>query len=101
MIILLEAGRRLRTRRTNTTSSSAIEIAVFGLFGLLLAFIFSGAVTRYDTHRLLLKQEINNIGTACLRLSLLPPQLVYMLLFVFSCVSAFIAGYSTKIDARD
>lgn len=72
MILLLEAGRRLRSRRANAEGSSAVEGAVFGLFGLLLAFTFSGAVSRYDAHRLLLTEEVNNIGTAYLRLGLLP-----------------------------
>jgi hypothetical protein len=41
---------------------------------LLLAFTFSGAVSRFDTHRQLLTQEANDIGTAYLRLDLLPAQ---------------------------
>jgi hypothetical protein len=74
MIILLEAGRRLRKRRVEAEGSAAIEGAIFGLFGLLLAFTFSAAITRYDNHRLLLTEEVNDIGTAYLRLDLLPSQ---------------------------
>jgi hypothetical protein len=74
MLVLLEVGHRLRLRRATAEGSSAIEGAVFGLFGLLLAFMFSGAVSRYDAHRILLTQETNKIGTAYLRLNLLPPQ---------------------------
>ena len=74
MLALLEAGHRLRLRRVTAEGSSAIEGAVFGLFGLLLAFMFSGAVSRYDAHRTLLTQETNDIGTAYLRINLLPPQ---------------------------
>jgi hypothetical protein len=74
MIVLLEAGRRLRIRHGPTEGSSAIEGAIFGLFGLLLAFTFSGAITRYDNHRLLLTQEVNAIGSAYLRVDLLPAQ---------------------------
>lgn len=44
------------------------------MFGLLLAFTFSGAASRFDNHRLLLTEESNAIGTAYLRLDLLPPQ---------------------------
>lgn len=67
MLLLMEAGRRLRLRRHDLIGSSTIESAVFGLFGLLLAFTFSGAVSRYDTHRLLITQEANDIGTILLR----------------------------------
>jgi hypothetical protein len=74
MLILLELGRRFRLRRKGSFQSNAIESAVFALFGLLLAFTFSGAVTRYDAHRQLLVQETNDIGTAYLRLDLLPAQ---------------------------
>lgn len=74
MVILLEVGRSFRRRRAILEGNSAIEGAVFGLFGLLLAFTFSGAVYRYDSHRQLLTEEINDIGTAYLRLDLLPAQ---------------------------
>lgn len=73
MILLLELGRRQRRRR-DTEGSSTIEGAIFALFGLLLAFTFSGAVSRFDNHRLLLTEEVNDIGTAYLRLDLLPAE---------------------------
>jgi hypothetical protein len=73
MLLLLELGRRFRINHKIPTESSVIEGAIFGLFGLLLAFTFSGAAARYDTHRQLLVEETNDIGTAYLRLDLLPP----------------------------
>ena len=72
MILLLELGRRLRRRRADAGLDPTIEGAIFGLFGLLLAFTISGAISRYDNHRLLLTEEVNDIGTAYLRLDLLP-----------------------------
>ncbi|MDW5267104.1 MULTISPECIES: hypothetical protein [Acidobacteriaceae] len=73
MLLLLELGRRFRASRKHPVQSNAVEGAVFALFGLLLAFTFSGAVTRYDAHRQLVVQETNAIGTAYLRLDLVAP----------------------------
>ena len=40
--------------------------------GLLIAFTFSGAATRFDGRRQLIGEEANAIGTAYLRMDLLP-----------------------------
>jgi hypothetical protein len=72
MLLLLEAGHRLNARRS-IKPNSTIDGAVFALFGLLLAFTFSGAISRYDHHRTLITEEANDIGVAYLRLDLLPP----------------------------
>ncbi len=72
MIIMLLLGRRLRRKHFDAAISSPTEGAVFALFGLLLAFTFSGAISRYDDHRKLIVEEANDIGTAYLRLDLLP-----------------------------
>jgi len=75
MLALIEFGHRLRSAATNKDQppgSPAIESAIFALFGLLLAFTFSGAMSRYDAHRALITEESNDIGTAYLRLDLLP-----------------------------
>jgi hypothetical protein len=74
MIVLQQLGHSLRLRRKTAPQSTAVEGAVFALFGLLLAFTFSGAVARYDAHRQLVFEERNDIGTAYLRLDLLRPQ---------------------------
>lgn len=49
----------------------AIDGAVFGLMGLLIAFTFTGAASRFDHRRDLVTQQANAIGTAWLRLDLL------------------------------
>jgi hypothetical protein len=73
MLVLIELGRRFRIRHKAPQESTAIESAIFALFGLLLAFTFSGAVERYDRHRELIVEETNAIDVAYLRLDLLPP----------------------------
>jgi hypothetical protein len=78
MILLLELGRRLGRHRHRKDEEGAraglgaVEGAVFALLGLLIAFTFSGAAARFDTRRQLIVQEGNAIGTAWLRLDLLP-----------------------------
>jgi hypothetical protein len=78
VLILLEVGRRIGARRLASDSegaragTGAVEGAVFGLMGLLIAFTFSGAAARFDARRQLVTEEANNIGTAWLRLDLLP-----------------------------
>jgi hypothetical protein len=76
MLASLWGGRRLALRGPAPTAgsgdSSTLDAAVFGLFGLLLAFTFSGASARFEARRALVVQEANAIGTAWLRLDLLP-----------------------------
>jgi hypothetical protein len=72
MVILIKVGRLLRGR-TDKEPNTTIEGAIFALFGLLLAFTFSGAMTRYDDHRHLIVEEANAIDVAYRRLDLLPP----------------------------
>jgi hypothetical protein len=77
MLVLLETGRRLGLRRLAQDSEAAqvgfgvVEGAIFALMGLLIAFTFSGAASRFDTRRQLVVDEANAIGTAYLRLDLL------------------------------
>lgn len=78
MLICMEAGRRIGARRRQQDAEGyragvgAVEGAVFALLGLLMAFTFSGAASRFDVRRQLIIEETNNIGTAYLRLDLLP-----------------------------
>ena len=78
MVGAMEVGRRIGRRRLAADAAhanagvGAVEAAVFGLLGLLLAFTFSGAWQRFDARRELILQEANALGTAWLRLDLLP-----------------------------
>ena len=49
-----------------------MEGVIFGLLSLLIAFTFSGAASRFERRRDLIVQEANAIGTAYLRIDLLP-----------------------------
>ena len=76
MLLLLEVGRRLgrkrRKRDPELALSGAVDAAVFALLGLLVAFTFSGAAARFDDRRQLITEEANAIGTAYLRIDVLP-----------------------------
>lgn len=78
IVVLIEVGRRIGARRLAeegeeaTKGFGAIEGALFALLGLILAFSFSGAAARFDARRHLVVEEANDIGTAWLRIDLLP-----------------------------
>ncbi len=81
MFIFLEIGRRIRTfisSNIETGNPSAIngpvETVIFALFGLLLAFTFTGAGSRFETRLHLITAEANVIGTAYLRVDFLPEE---------------------------
>jgi hypothetical protein len=77
MLLFYVMGRRLGFRHFNKDaetdgkpSAGTIEAAIFALFGLLIAFTFSGAASRFDDRRHLIAEETNAIGTAYLRLDI-------------------------------
>jgi hypothetical protein len=78
MPLAMEVGRRVRLARlrnhpdADDHGTGPLDAAVYALFGLLLAFIFSGAAGRFDERRELIAAETNAIGTAYLRVDLLP-----------------------------
>ena len=81
MLLFSELGRRLGVARLKrdpealTQGTGAAEGAVFGLLGLLIAFSFSGAAGRFDDRKQLISEEANMIGTAYLRIDLMPADL--------------------------
>jgi hypothetical protein len=79
MLIMLEAGRRVGVRHRSKEPDEdkglgAVEGAIFALFGLMIAFTFSGAASRFNEKRMLVAEEANTIETAYLRLQLLPAE---------------------------
>jgi hypothetical protein len=77
LIVCLEGGRRSGRKAFGTDGAlpsglGTVEAVTFGLLGLLLAFTFSGAAARLDTRRGQIVDEANAIGTAWLRLDVLP-----------------------------
>ena len=96
MLLFQEVGRRVgMSRMANRPedigiSAGAMQAAVFTLLGLLIAFTFSGAASRFDDRRKLVAQEANAIGTAYLRLDLLPSD----------ARSALRQRFSQYLDAR-
>src|SRR5262245_36587153 len=78
LLALQEVGRRAgraRAERTHGESREglgSIEGAVYGLLGLLLAFTFSGAASRFEARRGLILDEAKALQTAYQRLDLLP-----------------------------
>ena len=78
MLLVAEIGRRLGRREAARDAgglakgTGPAEAAVFALLGLMLAFTFSGAASRFEARRHLITEETNAIGTAYLRVDLLP-----------------------------
>jgi hypothetical protein len=77
IILFLMLGRRLGRRALQRTGEipsniGSLETAVFALMGLLIAFTFSGAAQRFDQRRVAVVDEANAIGTAWLRVDLVP-----------------------------
>jgi hypothetical protein len=76
MIGCLDVGRRLGSKAFASDRKPAglapVETVAFGLLGLLLALTVSGAAERLDRRRAQIVEESNHIGTAWLRLDILP-----------------------------
>jgi hypothetical protein len=78
VMLFVEIGRRFGIRRVAGSTEServvetTIETAIYALLGLMLAFTFAGSASRFDARRAQTVQEANAIGTAYLRLDLLP-----------------------------
>jgi hypothetical protein len=65
---------RNETDKGKTHGTGVVDAALFALLGLLIAFTFATAYSRFNMRRDLVVQEANAIGTAYLRLDLLPAE---------------------------
>ena len=78
MILCNEAGFRMgrfvqeHTDDEIKTLTGSIQASILGLLALLLGFTFSMAMQRYDSRSMAVIEEANDIGTALLRVQLLP-----------------------------
>jgi hypothetical protein len=78
MVALLEVGRRIALVQVARHGADArigigvVDGAVYGLLALLIGFSFSGAAQRFDHRREIISHEVNAIGTAWMRIDLLP-----------------------------
>jgi hypothetical protein len=78
IVVFNELGFRLgRFVQEHTTSeiktlTGSIQASILGLLALLLGFTFSMAMQRYDNRSMAVIDEANAIGTAALRVQLLP-----------------------------
>src|SRR5689334_18723368 len=88
LLAMIEIGRFLGRRfggeaREQNAAMGLMSGAVFALLGLLVALSFSNATNRLDHRRELVVEEANAIGTAKLRLDLLPPDVRPSVLALF------------------
>lgn len=97
--IAMEVGRRFGRGTEDTPGAGAVNGAIFAILGLILAFSFSGAASRFDQRRDLIVQEANAIGTAYLRVDLLPVDAQPAMRAAFKrYVNARIAAYANVDD---
>jgi len=80
MLLFMELGWRIgRAPRSAAHAESlnlgTVEAAVFALLGLLVAFTFSGAASRFEARHQMVVNEVTAISTAWDRLDFLPDSL--------------------------
>jgi len=100
-----EVGRRIGVARLArhsgglATGGGSADAATFALLGLLIAFTFSGAASRFQDRRDLIADEANAIGTAYLRVDMLPGDVQPPLRDLFRrYTDVRIAVYSQSLD---
>jgi len=105
VILFYVFGHRVRKREIMKDPAlsgdlGSISGTFLGLLGLLLAFTFSMANSRYDTRRELVVEEANNIGTAILRTDVYPDSVRLLLRKKFqNYLDARISFFEAGMDA--
>jgi uncharacterized membrane protein YeiB len=66
-------GWRTRGMTGLGEATTAIQASLFALLGLLIAFTVSGGASRLEARQHLIVEEANAIGTAYLRVDMMPP----------------------------
>ena len=85
----------------STIELGAINGTLLGLLGLLLAFTFSMASSRFDNRRQVIIEEANNIGTVILRTDIYPDSVRQLLRAnLKEYVEARIAFYQVGMDEK-
>jgi hypothetical protein len=106
MLAASEVGRRIGIARLAgdadglAKGGASADAAAFALLGLLIAFTFSGAASRFQDRRDLIASEANAIATAYLRLDLLPADVQPSLRELFRrYTDARLTIYAQALDA--
>lgn len=105
MLAFSEIGRRVgrarlaRDRDGLEKGAGTAESAMFAMLGLLIAFTFAGAASRFEDRRHLITDEANAIGTAYQRVDLLPADAQIAMRALFGrYVDARLASYQQPRD---
>lgn len=108
ILLMMAIGQRLAKRSLAKEADVArsrltgVETAIFGLMSLMIAFSFSSAAARYEMRWELVVAEANAVGTAYLRLDLLPEASQPVLREKFRrYVEARIAHFHRLPDAKE
>jgi hypothetical protein len=106
MLASMEAGRRLALAHDRHEESeiikgtAAVEGMMYALLGLLIALLFTTAASRVVDRRDLIVSESNAVGTAYLRLDLIPAEAQPRLRQAFrDYVDARLRGYELMPDS--
>jgi len=108
MLLFLELGWRVGARKAATPGAEkkegagVLDSAVFGLFGLLIGFTFSGSTSRFDHRRELVGNVVNTAGTAWQRIETLGPELQEGVRVPFrGYIDALVASYTADTMPKD